>query len=208
MTLRLFIHILMRYHLKHEQGKERKRKMKICKATTQEQIELVYRLYIEAFPEVERKPFPLLLEKQRQGKMELDYIASDEEDFLGLAIFIFDRELVLLDYFAIASNQRNSGTGSMALQLLMERFEEKTFLLEAESTLSPAKNQEQRLKRKAFYLRNGMVQTDLLISISGVEMEVYTTGKKLEFQSYCDIYRHVFSKGECDKVPIFVRTLE
>ena len=59
--------------------------MELTKALTKERQDRIYKLYLTAFPESERKPFPLLIEKQEEGIVD---ILSIEEDghFLGLAI--------------------------------------------------------------------------------------------------------------------------
>ena len=60
--------------------------MELTKALTKERQDRIYKLYLTAFPESERKPFPLLIEKQEEGIVD---ILSIEEDghFLGLWFF-------------------------------------------------------------------------------------------------------------------------
>ena len=71
--------------------------MELTKALTKERQDRIYKLYLTAFPESERKPFPLLIEKQEEGIVD---ILSIEEDghFLGLAIMVRYLDMVLLDY--------------------------------------------------------------------------------------------------------------
>ena len=75
--------------------------MKIIKATDEKRLQLIEKLYMSAFPKVERKPFQLILQKQKEGTMELLSIEEDHK-FLGLAIFAHDKDIALLDYFAIS----------------------------------------------------------------------------------------------------------
>ena len=65
--------------------------------------------------------------------MEILSIENDTGDFLGLAITILYKDIVLLDYFAVDDNQRNNGAGSSALRMLLERYLGKRFLLEIEA---------------------------------------------------------------------------
>lgn len=58
----------------------------------------------------------------------------------------------------------------------------------------------QRLRRKAFYLRNGMVPMDYLVDLFGVEMEVLTFGRALTFEQYYAIYREVLPKQMAGKI--------
>ena len=69
---------------------------------------------------------------------------------------ILYKDIVLLDYFAVDDNQRNNGAGSSALRMLLERYLGKRFLLEIEAPDIPSENTPERIRRKAFYLRNGM----------------------------------------------------
>ena len=84
--------------------------MKIVKATDERRLELIENLYMRAFPKSERKPFELMVEKQAEGTMELLSI-EDENVFLGLAIFAHDKDIALLDYFAISDEFRGQGIG-------------------------------------------------------------------------------------------------
>ena len=74
--------------------------MKIIKATDEKRLKIIEDLYLRAFPKAERKPFSLMVKKQLEGTMEILSI-EEENAFLGLAIFAHDKDIALLDYFAI-----------------------------------------------------------------------------------------------------------
>ena len=65
--------------------------MKLIKASTQHHFDRIQQLYINAFPQCERKPFKIMLDGQERGMVDIWYIAdTDDEDieiFIGLAIF-------------------------------------------------------------------------------------------------------------------------
>ena len=67
--------------------------MKLIPARDSARLTAIENLYLSAFPAAERKPFSLLLEKQREGSVE---ILSLEEDgaFAGLAILVRLDDLV------------------------------------------------------------------------------------------------------------------
>ena len=75
-------------------------------------------------------------------------------------------------------------------------------MVEIESTAeeNPVSSRSERLRRKAFYLRNGMVPMDFLVELFGVEMEVLTFGSALTFEQYHAIYKEVLPKGMAGKV--------
>ncbi len=79
--------------------------------------------------------------------------------------------------------------------------------MEIESTVGDGGSQEeptgergQRLRRKAFYLRNGMVPMDFLVNLFGVDMEVLTFGSALTFEQYHAIYKEVLPRALAGKI--------
>ena len=109
----------------------------------------IEKLYYEAFPVEEQKPFSVILEKNREGSMEILAAENNHKDFTGLAITARHRDLVMLDYFAISPCHRQGGVGSKVFRMLKERYAGQRFFLEIESTLVKAENAEQRKRRKA-----------------------------------------------------------
>ena len=77
-------------------------------------------------------------------------------------------------------------------------------VIEIERTEGPqaerAENAGDRIRRKAFYLRNGMTPTGLLVNLFGVEMEVLTCGRELTFEEYHSIYEAILPKFLLGKV--------
>ena len=175
--------------------------MKIVKATDERRLELIENLYMRAFPKSERKPFELMVEKQAEGTMELLSI-EDENGFLGLAIFAHDKDIALLDYFAISDEFRGQGIGSKAIQVLQKIYKGKRFVLEIETTKKNCSDLEMRKKRKAFYLRNGLHTMDFDVVLFGVEMEMLSNAEHLEFEEYLDVYKNACGLKYADKIQL------
>lgn len=163
--------------------------MEIRKATGRE-LRKMKKIYLEAFPKKERKPFRMMKQKAGKGEMELLSIL-DGTELVGLAITVLYRDLVLLDYFAIDRKYRGKNYGSEALGLLKERYEDRRFLLEIELPEEGALNLEDRIRRKNFYLRNGMQEAGIQALVFQVHMEVLTAGKAVSCGEYCGIYEHI-----------------
>lgn len=108
--------------------------IRLVEADQKRQVDRIHRLYREAFPAAERKPFFLIRRKAREGVTEMLSIEDGDGTFLGLAITMLDGDIVLLDYFAIEPACRESGVGSSAFALLKKRYESKRFILEIENT--------------------------------------------------------------------------
>lgn len=174
--------------------------------TQKELSKQVKALYKEAFPKEERKPYQLMEEKQREGKMQIWAIVEEEkQDFCGLAITILYKNLVLLDYFAICLEKRGNGIGSKVLAILKEKYRNRCLFLEIESTGEYAgslsiEEQQVRRKRKSFYHQNGIKDTGLEVVLFGVPMEVLSTGKGIDFEEYLELYVDTFGKKIADKI--------
>ena len=176
--------------------------MQLKPALDNSQLAHIEKLYLEAFPKIERKPFDMILKKREEGVVELLSIESDEGEFKGLAITALYEDMELLDYFAIDALQRGQGVGSAALRLLQNYYADRRFILEIERTDVEAENIVERLKRKAFYLRNGMKRMPFLVNIFGTEMEVLTHECEVSFEEYHKLYE-VFGK-ELERKVMFI----
>jgi len=191
---------------KIEKGWEFAMKLIQTDETRKELTEQIKALYIQAFPESERKPYALMEEKQREGKMQIWAIVEEEkQEFCGLAITILYKEMVLLDYFAIQPEKRGSGVGSEVFHILKEMYADKCFFLEIESTneniekLSKAEYQMRR-RRKQFYYNNGMKDTGIEVVLFGTQMEILTAGRTVDYEEYHRLYQDTFGKKTAAKV--------
>lgn len=174
--------------------------MKLLKADTPARLQKIEALYMEAFPASERKPWALIVRRHWEGTMEILSVEDDENSFLGLAIFAFDKDLALLDYFAISGEMRDQGAGSAVLQALQERYTDRRFLLEIETTKKPCDDLAVRERRKAFYLRNGLHPMDFDVLLFGVEMEILSNCERLTFEEYLELYLHACSPKFKDQI--------
>lgn len=174
--------------------------MRLVDADTRERLRKVRALYEEAFPRSEKKPFGMILRGRKKENYEILAIEDEDGVFLGLAISMHYGELVLLDYFAIAPYARCAGTGSRTLAELQKRYQGRKFLLEIESTVGVTDPGDQRLRRKAFYLRNGMEAADFLVNLFGVNMEIMTFQCSVTFEEYHEIFRHVLPPGMARRI--------
>lgn len=177
--------------------------MQLVRAQTRKQLRDVRRLYRKAFPRKERKPFSMIPRKQKTGDMEIFRIEDDAGMFLGLAVTALYRDIVLLNYFAVSPKARGKGVGSQALRLIEAHIGSRRLILEIERTDLPAENLEQRIRRKAFYLRAGMQAEPWRVWLFGVEMELLTKNGSVTFEEYLALYTHIFSA----RIQRFIRLL-
>lgn len=135
-------------------------------------------IYLEAFPERERKPFFLLRRSVKQGTAQL------------IAAVIPYRDMVMVDYLAVSSRIRSNGTGSRILQEICGRFAGRKIVLLIERLDDGAENREQRIARKRFYLKNGFVSSGLFVTGVSGDMEVLTYGGAVSPEAYWDLQKY------------------
>lgn len=159
----------------------------------------IYRLYRAAFPRCERKPFSMIYKMTRAGKTDTWY-CTHEGRFIGLAITINGPESILLDYFAIDENSRNSGYGSGILQALIAQYAPMPIFGEIENVVDEGDDLELRKRRKAFYLRNGLKEMKVMVYLFGVKMELLGTGAPMTFEEYRNFYRDNYNQWAADHI--------
>ena len=165
--------------------------MKLREVSSEAEWELLERLYTEAFPDNERKPFEMIREKHRKKRTDV-WVVDEDGEFSGLAITMNSADLVLLDYFAICREKRGNGLGSASLKALFEKYRGKRFFLEVESLAVVADNTEERCRRKQFYRNNGMSELGVYARLFGVEFELLGYECEVSFREYFSLYDDIY----------------
>ncbi len=147
----------------------------------------IKKLYNDAFPANEKKPFWMIRRKHRCGEADV-WVLELEGEFSGLAITMNGADLVLLDYFAVSADRRGGGIGSEALKALQEMYGDRRFFLEIESVEEGAATQTERERRKRFYLANGMQELGVNVTLFGVDMELLGYNCEVDFNEYRGLY--------------------
>lgn len=162
-------------------------------------IAQLFALYRTAFPRSERKPFGIILRMAKQGRSDL-WTIRHRGRFAGLAATVNGADIVLLDYFAVKKSLRGRGIGSEALKLLEREYLDRGFFVEIESTFAGASNQEEREKRKRFYVNCGMKPMDTEADVFGVRMELLGVRCHLDFEGYRNFYRDHYSPWAAEHI--------
>ncbi|MBQ6079179.1 MAG: GNAT family N-acetyltransferase [Muribaculaceae bacterium] len=147
------------------------------------------RLYETAFPEQEQIPYDDLI--YLLDAMDIDYTAYYEEDMLvGLTMVLRLPKYNWGWYFAVRDELRGKGIGQGILTTVLNKYSEgNPFVIDIESPLqADAPNPEQRKRRHAFYLRNGMRDTGTSRSWDGLTFTILTNSDEpFTQQDYDDI---------------------
>lgn len=173
--------------------------IQLTKAATPIQWLNIYKLYRSAFPRCERKPFSMILKMSRLGKTDV-WCCTDRGKFVGLAITINGENEILLDYFAMLSNLRGNGYGSAILQALIRQYAPKTLFGEIETVFDDAEDLEMRIRRKQFYLRNGLKEMGVMVYLFGVKMELLTSDRSMTFEEYRRFYKENYNQWAADHI--------
>lgn len=176
--------------------------MKLGNISSPAEYRACFRLYRAAFPRAERKPVLQLLRARQRAKAELLGIFDDANILCGIAILLKNDTHALLDYFAVMPKSRGEGIGSRALALLRDHCGDRRFLLEIEQCDIPCENKEQRLRRRRFYLRNGMQPSGMLVLQNGVRLEVLCCGGDTSFAQYHTLIREGYGQRVAAKTTL------
>ncbi|MBQ8199003.1 MAG: GNAT family N-acetyltransferase [Lachnospiraceae bacterium] len=165
--------------------------MKLRNPDTKADWKAIKQLYRSAFPLNEKKPFWLIKSKYEKGQADV-WVIEKENSFAGMAITMNGGDLVLLDYFAVCADKRSGGIGGEALKSLQEKYSDRRFFLEIESVDKPSPKLPERLRRKKFYLTNGMQEMGVNVKLFGVDMELLGYNCAVSFEEYRNLYLNTY----------------
>ena len=147
------------------------------------------RLYETAFPAQEQIPYDDLI--HLLDAMDIDYTAFyDDETLVGLMIVLRLPRYNWAWYFAVREELRGKGFGKDILSCILDKYREgHPFIMDIEYPLQPdAPNPEQRRRRHAFYLRNGLKDTGTSRTWDGLTFTILTNSDEpFTQQDYDDI---------------------
>lgn len=114
------------------------------------------------------------------------WILCEQEHFVGFMAVVTHRELAYLFFLAIDKSKRGNGYGGEAIRLLHRRYQ-KCHVVDFEMIDDTAPNNEQRKRRKDFYLRHGYRETGIFVSYQGVNFEVVAMDEELDYECFQDM---------------------
>ena len=171
----------------------------LCKPTGLLDWLHLWRVYMEAFPASERKPFSMIVQMYKAGKTDI-WCLTEDGAFRGLAITINSPDLILLDYFAVGKAFRGRGIGHMALASIMDHYRDRGVFLEIEDPELPGADQPMRCRRKAFYRSCGLEELGVKAVLFGVPMELLGVRCSLTFDGYREFFRKHYAEYVADHV--------
>ena len=153
--------------------------MLIHQLLSPEQVADIFHRHMQQdFPPAEVKPLAVLHDLMRRG-LYAPYGWFDEKENLTAYTFFVkapQSEILLLDYFAVCSPYRNHGYGSQCLAQMKTLHRGIGGILaevEDPAKSSSAEEEETRVRRVAFYQRNGLRQTTVCSVLFGVPYVIH-----------------------------------
>ena len=143
-------------------------------------------LYHKAFPRAERVPVKFLMDKDIDSMLNACY---DGELFCGFYSTLTFGDITHILFLAVDDVLRGQGYGSDFLALVSYHYPKNRIILDIEAEDSTAPNNEQRIRRKAFYEKNGYVESGIEYRWRGVPYKILIkngTITEKEFEDFWD----------------------
>jgi len=148
----------------------------------------IKRLYHLAFPANERRPLITLLQ---DASGVSDFMAFYDDDiFCGFACLLTYSDITHILYFAIDETLRGKGYGTMALKAMRRMKPNHRFIADIEVETPTADNNEQRRKRKQFYIGNGYIESEVAYGWRQENYEILVCGGSLTEKEFDDFWRY------------------
>lgn len=126
-------------------------------------------LYRSAFPKSERFPVKFLMKQDGSGDLKACY---DGEIFCGFYSTLTFGDITHILFLAVDDKLRGHGYGSSILELISNNYSKNRIILDIEAEDIKAKNNEQRIQRKAFYEKNGYIESGVEYNWRGIPYKI------------------------------------
>lgn len=151
----------------------------------------IKKIYERSFPADERMPFAMF--QDLLDTADTSFLAFyDEEQLCGFAHLFHFEDYSIIDYLAVNPDIRAQGYGSKMLQTLEQHFPQQTLIVEIEHPSEADENQEERLKRRHFYHKNGYQSSGYHIDFADLRYDIYVSKGKFLSDKYYKVYAQSF----------------
>ena len=141
---------------------------KVLKSKRKKEIK---EIYVNSFPKEERMPFAFMVILSCLWTTQF-YAFYDEETLCGLVYMATLGKQNFIMFLAVDEKLRSKGYGSSILNTIQYMHQKNKLILSIEPCDEEMKNNEQRLKRKHFYIRNGYKETGYFMKLAGQKQEI------------------------------------
>lgn len=169
--------------------KEVKIKLKVKKVNKAlPEYSKIKHLMKNSFPKSEQLPLWLLRLLARRKC--IDFLAYyDNGAFCGISYTVHSESMVFVLYLAISEELRSKGYGSLILAHIKDSFKGKPISLNIEPLDHKAENYIQRMKRFAFYQKNGFSDTYYMLEVHNERYQILSTSTEFKIEEYTAVLR-------------------
>lgn len=133
----------------------------------------------EAFPAWERLEGDEIFTLARETDTDVLGL-YDGDALVGFIVMVKNQTSGYLFFLATDQHSRGLGYGTAALEAVFRRYEHLQICLDFEPVDEKAENYDQRVRRRAFYLRNGFQETGLYTRTYGQAFQLVCHGGPLD----------------------------
>lgn len=148
-------------------------------------------LYKEAFSGAQHIPGWFLRYKLKKGKAGFNILYEDDT-WIGLIYAVEYKDIVFVQFLAISEPVRSGGYGSKALNSMRDINSGKRIVLNIEEIDEQAENYQQRIKRKAFYEKNGFSPSGYIVEEPAERLEMLILGGSISKEEIEAMYKDLF----------------
>lgn len=150
-------------------------------------LDRIEALYTRAFPENERRDFTTMV-NDGEGALEL-FACYDGDEFCGFVCLLNNGDISHIIYFAVEEDMRDRGYGSGILAAVHEMKKGYRVIVDIEREVDGADNNDQRRRRKQFYIRNGYAETEVRYRWEHEEYEILSYGGNVTDEEFGNFWR-------------------
>ncbi|MDT2926294.1 GNAT family N-acetyltransferase [Lactococcus lactis] len=151
-------------------------------------LQLFNQINIDSFPEFERMEIDTILKFSTETAS--DFMGIYDNDFpIGFYFLVKNKNSGYIFYYAIDQRYRSKGYGSAALKKMIAQYKEIQLTLDFEQIDESSSNNEQRIRRKKFYLKNGLKETGHFTLLSGERFEIVCTEDEFDVNGLVEILK-------------------
>lgn len=133
--------------------------------------EKIKEIYSSSFLKEDRMPFWLMLIMAKMKNTE--FISFHDKDTLcGFVYIATVQNLTFVMFLAVDETIRSKGYGSRILNKIQSIHPDSKIIISIERCDEDAKDIEQRLRRKKFYVNNGYIETGYLLELAKKKQEI------------------------------------
>lgn len=133
--------------------------------------EKIKEIYTSSFLKEDRMPFWLMLIMAKMKNTE--FISFHDKDILcGFVYMATVQNMTFVMFLAVDENIRSKGYGSHILDKIQSIHPDSKIIISIERCDEDAKDIEQRLRRKKFYVNNGYIETGYLVELAKEKQEI------------------------------------